>query len=271
MPTLVPSSAPRHRRTNALPAIAFILLALATGSGPLLASESTDAEVTDVEGEAVEERIDAPPDETTDSLVVDRLQRERKAQYNRSVLLTHKRNYFLPLTYAEDPNDEVFDAGSSDFDEGLDKSEAQFQLSLKTILAQGLLAEQDTLYAGFTVRSFWQVYNDDISSPFRETNYEPEVFWVTPVPWKILGGDASLFGLGLSHQSNGRSQPFSRSWNRVYASLIWERSRYVFHFKPWWHIPESEKDDPPVTVDDVERRRVPTHVLRSEQISGQKR
>ena len=97
---------------------------------------------------------------------------------------------------------------------------------------------------GATVRAFWQAYNEDISAPFRETNYEPELFWVTPVPWTILGGDATLFALGLSHQSNGRSQPFSRSWNRLYGSVIWERWRYVFHFKAWWRIPEDEKDDP---------------------------
>jgi len=33
------------------------------------------------------------------------------------------------------------------------------------------------LYFGFTAMSFWQVYNDAVSKPFRETNYEPEVFY----------------------------------------------------------------------------------------------
>ncbi len=191
-----------------------------------------------------DEHLPPATGEAADSLVIERLEREREAQDNRSVLLAHRRNYVLPLSYAANPNDDVFEAGSSDFGEDLDKLEIQFQLSLKAAVAEALLTEQDALFVGFTVKSFWQAYNRDISAPFRETNYEPELFWVTPVPWKILGGDATLFALGLSHQSNGRSQLFSRSWDRLYASVIWERWRFVFHFKTWYRIPEDEKDDP---------------------------
>ena len=186
----------------------------------------------------------AADDSDTGSLVKERLERERRVADNRSVLLAHKRNYLLPLTYAVSPNDDVYESGSSDLGTDLDNLEIQFQLSIKAALAEGLFTEHDVLYTGATVRAFWQAYNEDISAPFRETNYEPELFWVTPVPWTILGGDATLFALGLSHQSNGRSQPFSRSWNRLYGSVIWERWRYVFHFKAWWRIPEDEKDDP---------------------------
>lgn len=178
------------------------------------------------------------------SLVLERRERERVEQNNNSVLVAHNRNYALPLTYASQPNNDVFDVGSGDFGAELDNIEIQFQLSIKSPIAEGLFTERDTLYAAFTVRAFWQAYNDDVSAPFRETNYEPELIWVTPVPWEIFGGDASLFALGLSHQSNGRIQPFSRSWNRVNASVIWERWRYVFRFKAWWRVPESEKDDP---------------------------
>ena len=183
-------------------------------------------------------------DPDSGSLVKERIERERRVQDNRSVLLAHKRNYLLPLTYSPDPNDDVFDQGSSDFGEDLDNFEVQFQLSIKAALAEGLFTDNDALYVGATVQSFWQAYNRDISSPFRETNYEPELFWVTPVPWTILGGDATLFALGLSHQSNGRNLPFSRSWNRIYGSVVWERWRMVYHLKVWWRIPEDEKDEP---------------------------
>jgi phospholipase A1 len=178
-----------------------------------------------------------------DSLVIERIERERAVQDNASVLLAHRRNYFLPLTWATNPNNAAFE-NDSNFDESLDNLEAQFQISLKLPLAEGLFTESDALYGAFTLRAFWQVYNTEVSAPFRETNYEPEIFWVTPVPWKVLGGDAALVALGLSHQSNGRTQPYSRSWNRAYVSLIWERWRYVFHLKTWWRIPESKKDDP---------------------------
>lgn len=207
-------------------AIALVLLILA---GPQLSAADAEPE-TDTEDNG--------------SLVLKRIEREREAQDNRSVLLAHKRNYILPLTYASQPNDEVFEADSSDFGEDLDNLEMQFQLSLKAPIAEGLFTEQDALFFGFTARAFWQAYNKDISAPFRETNYEPELYWATPVPWQILGGDASFIALGLSHQSNGRSQPFSRSWNRLYAAIAWERWRYLFAFKAWWRIPEDEKDDP---------------------------
>ena len=196
---------------------------------PLLMAQETTAE---------------PTAEENNSLVLERIEREREAQDNRSVLLAHKRNYILPLTYASHPNDDVFEVGSSDFGEDLDNLEMQFQLSLKAPIAEGLFTEQDALFFGFTVQAFWQAYNKDISAPFRETNYEPEIYWATPVPWKILGGDASFVALGLSHQSNGRSQLFSRSWNRLYAGIAWERWRYVFALKAWWRLPEDEKDDP---------------------------
>jgi len=189
--------------------------------------------------------IARPPqgEESGESLVIERIERERAAQDNASVLLAHNRNYFLPVTYAKEPNNAVFES-DNDFNESLDNLEAQFQISLKLPLTEGLFNENDAVFAAFTLRAFWQVYNKEISAPFRETNYEPEVFWISPVPWTIFGGDATLVSLGLSHQSNGRSQPYSRSWNRIYAGLIWERWRYVFRLKAWWRIPEEEKDDP---------------------------
>ena len=189
----------------------------------------------------------ATPSESTgqdDSLVIERIERERAVDDNRSVLLAHNRNYFLPVTWAPDPNDAPYQQAGVDDGESLDNFEAQFQISLKLPIAEGVFSEQDAIFGAFTLRAFWQVYNKDISAPFRETNYEPEVFWIMPVPWSILGGDATLVSLGLSHQSNGRSQPLSRSWNRVYAGLVWERWRYVFYLKTWWRVPEDEKDDP---------------------------
>ena len=180
----------------------------------------------------------------TESLVIERIERERAVSDNRSVLIAHKRNYFLPVTWASNPNNEPFETKSNNSGEELDNLEAQFQISIKLPIAKGVFTENDAIFGGFTLKAFWQVYNKDISAPFRETNYEPEVFWITPVPWNVFGGDATLVSLGLVHQSNGRSQPTSRSWNRVYAGLIWERSRFVYYLKTWWRIPEDGKDDP---------------------------
>ncbi len=177
-------------------------------------------------------------------LITERIQREHEVEDNRSVLLAHKRNYFLPVTYMKHPNNDPIADIVDDADDTLDNSEMTFQLSIKTRLAEGLFTESGALYAAFTLRAFWQAYNDDLSSPFRETNYEPELFWLTPVSWNVFGADATGLGFGIVHQSNGRSQLFSRSWNRIYANLLWEKNHYAFSFIPWWRIPEDDKDDP---------------------------
>ena len=50
--------------------------------------------------------------------------------------------------------------------------------------------------------------------------------------------------LGFAHQSNGRTQPLSRSWNRVYANFVFEYEDLYFSVKPWYRIPERDKTDP---------------------------
>jgi len=206
----------------------------------LAQSVETDTAIEVQPGSSTSSEIAEP----TGSLLIERIERERSVDDNRSVLIAHKRNYFLPLTWASNPNDAPYESENRDNNESLDNFEAQFQISLKLPIVEGIFADNDAIFGGFTLRAFWQVYNTDISAPFRETNYEPEVFWIAPLPWNPFGGDATLVSVGLSHQSNGRSQQTSRSWNRVYAGLVWERSRYVYYLKAWWRIPEDEKNDP---------------------------
>ena len=95
----------------------------------------------------------------------------------------HKLNYVLPVSWAKDPNNISAD-GLDDYN--LDRFEAKYQISVKFPL---YLHEENTsgLYFGFTAMSFWQVYNGKISKPFRETNYEPEVFYSFQNDLSILG------------------------------------------------------------------------------------
>ena len=73
----------------------------------------------------------------------------------------------------QEPFSPIFDAAESS--EDLDNVEARFHLSFK-----GRVWAADDhrwgLWLAYTQQSQWQVYSGDISSPFRETNYMPELF-----------------------------------------------------------------------------------------------
>jgi phospholipase A1 len=130
----------------------------------------------------------------------------------------------------------------------MDALESKFQLSFKTdIFTQGNLdlwgLKTLRLWGAYTQQSHWQVFNTRNSSPFRETNYEPELIAAfstgNETGWKLLN-------LGVEHQSNGRTNPESRSWNRVYAQGGWEWGNTSLLARGWWRIPENVlKDDNP--------------------------
>ncbi|QTL36224.1 phospholipase A [Pseudoalteromonas viridis] len=177
-----------------------------------------------------------------------RMAREMVTENNRNVLTPHNRNYILPATYVKNPNSRPFDglkAIQEEEGEPLDHMEVKYQISMKVPLYRHFKDKDQAVYVGVTLQSYWQLYNKDISSPFRETNYEPEIFWVNFLDDEnVLWGDEMAIILGASHQSNGRSQPNSRSWNRLYANFIWEYESFVFSFKPWYRLPEDDKPEP---------------------------
>ena len=85
-------------------------------------------------------------------------------------------------------------------------------------MTNSLFVEGDQVFFGFTLQSWWQIYSDEISKPFRETNYQPEFFYFAPINFHPFGGNSAII-IGAEHQSNGRSQLLSRSWNRLYVTL----------------------------------------------------
>lgn len=238
---------------------AWATLALAGGA---TAAEDAPAAVTASDEACLLEALASAPDDATvgelrarcardqdqpgGSLLMSRVRREQAVERIPSLLTPHRRNYFLPATYAADPNEAPFadESGALPAGESLDHVEAKFQLSLKFSLAEGFLLPRDRLYFGFTTLSLWQAYNRNVSAPFRETNYEPELFWSAPLDWAPFGLDAGIVTLGMSHQSNGRGGTLSRSWNRLYADFEFEKDNLVVGLKPWWRIPEDDKDDP---------------------------
>jgi len=132
----------------------------------------------------------------------------------------------------------------------LRRGEAKFQLSLKTKVWKDMLGSSGDVWLGYTQTSYWQIYNSGESRPFRESNYEPEIMTVFPTDYSVFGWHGRMAGLALNHQSNGRSLPLSRSWNRVVAQFGFERRNLMLMVRPWWRIPESSRTDDNPDIED---------------------
>lgn len=167
-------------------------------------------------------------------------------------LRPYKPMYLLPVTWTNQTNGmpaspAVDHALSSPVD--LNKVEAKFQISLKSRLIRNIWGDNGDLWFGYTQTSRWQVYNHDLSAPFRETNYEPETMLVFRTDYDVLGWRGRMLGLSLNHQSNGRSLPLSRSWNRVIGEVSLERGNWMLSLRPWWRVKErpAEDDNPDIS------------------------
>jgi len=171
-------------------------------------------------------------------------QLDEQARAGRPWVTFHRSNYALAFSYNFWPNPEPLQ--EVDPTKTLVKPEVTFQLSFKAKLWQDMFGKKIDLWFAYTQRSFWQLYNFADSSPFRETNYEPEVLFNFRTNFSLLGLKTRFIQVGLNHQSNGQSEPLSRSWNRLVANVGLERGSFSLLLKGWYHFPESpEVDDNP--------------------------
>jgi phospholipase A1 len=130
--------------------------------------------------------------------------------------------------------------------------EARFQFSFKTKVIYGLLGNRADLWVGYTQKAHWQLYNSNLSRPFRELNYEPEIILNFPLKLKLPGFNPRMAGLTFNHQSNGRSLPLSRSWNRLIVHAGLERKNMQLILRGWYRL-EDEDDENPAILDYVGR------------------
>lgn len=156
--------------------------------------------------------------------------------------------YLMPGFWTSDKNERPSSPNENNTvteaqQQNLTSTEAKFQLSLKTKAVENLLGDNGDFWLGYTQSSRWQVYNGEESRPFRETNYEPEASLMFRTNYEILGLNGRLLGLTLNHQSNGRSDPLSRSWNRVILNLGFEKNNFALMLRPWYRIEEDRSDD----------------------------
>lgn len=156
----------------------------------------------------------------------------------------HHDNYFI-ATYNASPNNAPYrpfrtiapEAGN------LNNAELAFQLGFKIKVLENPMEQPVDLWLGYTQRSFWQAANQEASSPFRETDYQPELMAVIPVDFHLLGLRARFLNVGFAHQSNGQTSTLSRSWNRVYAQIGLEREGFTLLARVWKRINENRRED----------------------------
>jgi len=186
---------------------------------------------------------DIGPASRSPGVVSERARLERRNAFNPYVLTAHRQNFILPAYGTTSLNERVYEDNDIGY-EGLQPVELRFQISLKAQLnGRDLMLKDDSLWFGLTLAAWWQLYNGDDSRPFRETNYTPELFYLKPLLWGPFGGSTTLL-FGLVHESNGQQVGLSRSWNRVYAGLIYERGDFALRVRPWYRIPEDAKKTP---------------------------
>ena len=168
-------------------------------------------------------------------------------------LRAYKPVYIFPAFWTSDRNETPQSpnpANTVTTPEELDSLEAKFQLSFKTKIVETLFGDNGDIWGAYTQSSRWQVYNSEDSRPFRETNYEPEVMLVFRNNYSIAGWRGRMTGISLTHQSNGRSDPLSRSWNRAILSVGLDRENWALTLRPWYRFKEDAHTDNNADIED---------------------
>jgi phospholipase A1/A2 len=186
----------------------------------------------------------SPPDPERLSIMTQHWDLDKAHRKHTFLLRSYRPNYFLPVAYNSSPNQgEWLDVDST---ARAQHNEAKFQLSFKLKAWEDIFNKDIDLWIAYTQLSYWQLYNSAFSSPFRDTNYEPELLVNFRTNYELFGFKGRFVNVGLNHHSNGRSQPLSRSWNRVVANVGLEKNNFDLLLKTWFKIPENEdKDDNP--------------------------
>jgi len=120
-----------------------------------------------------------------------------------------------------------FITGVTDGTHGEMHGDVKFQVSVR----YEILADRPRLWhllLAYTQKSFWNIY--DQSAPFRENNYNPELF----VQWHPKEAPAHYLKAGYAHESNGMAGDPSRSWDRVFAEARISLGALTLYPTIWW-------------------------------------
>ena len=168
------------------------------------------------------------------------------------VVRTYQPTYVLPAVYTNHINNQPHSPTQPVPTNPSDGKhvEAQFRVSLRVKVLEDFGLPQADLWFAYTQLSLWQVWNQADSAPFRSTDYQPEAFYMVPIPstWSNwLGGWRwHAVQVGVAHQSNGQRDPLSRSWNRTTFGTLFSRGDLGLSLKynQRWSERYSDDDNP---------------------------
>lgn len=125
--------------------------------------------------------------------------------------------------------------------------EMKFQVSLKAKIMQDAFGKGD-VWVAFTQQAYWQMYNGELSRPFREINYEPELIFTYPMNLSAGHFKFRMLGLSINHQSNGKEAAHSRSWNRIILMGVASWKNSTITARVWRRFSEKpiEDDNPQI-------------------------
>jgi len=175
-------------------------------------------------------------------------------------LAAYKQNFFL-ITQTNQPNNTPSSpnpANNVPFTYELGHREINFQFSFKSSWLLPVESRRHVLWFGYTQNSFWQIFDNLHSRPFRENNYEPELIY--SYRWSDTNEPSSpylkIVNAAFEHQSNGMSDPRSRSWWRFYIQPGFEfpwgsANKVIILPRLWMRIGQSgnpsEDNNPDIT------------------------
>lgn len=118
-------------------------------------------------------------------------------------------------------------------------SDCKFQVSVRQRLTNSVLPFRTHIFLTYTQKAYWDIYRE--SFPFRDINYNPTIGVGRPLVRnnRLLG----FIGLEFEHESNGKDEDASRSWNKVSlgATLVF-RDRWILQSKLWAPIVDGDNN-----------------------------
>ena len=162
--------------------------------------------------------------------VVQQVQPRYDDAIENTFFLPYKSNYIVFGSMQNDDGSPPFSGQTLDI---------KFELGMKFSLFPQIeeFKALKPLKFGYSQRSWWDI--SESSAPFKEHNYNPEVFWDFTESLLRPSSTPRLHlvdYVGYEHQSNGLDGLDSRSWDRVYAQRELRLSEAWAWTIKYWHI-----------------------------------